>query len=423
MSDADIILGEFFCESYEEYYKNSPVRSSEISSFIEGLNSLSNLDRIIPLFVKIIELYEECSFDQESLRATLLLINNFDNDKIIRVSPEDKYKLDKKYCYDYLNELYNEGIDCVNFSIFIDLVWCLIDSLTNTILFHNLYEKKNLIKENLPLISQNDDLLIVAPLIYNIEEWKEIVKYELDRVNNKTQFVLLKKKIEYSLYILDKRFGNNNVPNVNCSDINFVNNNLFQEIITCLSNRDYKYKDILDFEKYIKNYKYPIVDSAFIKIEKLNRSKKINLKMSPKALLSTMIDFFERNDMVIDDDKESRIKRFILNVFDFDSKYSFSSSSEGTINFLNFELRENLCYLIMLLKKCNSIDYKSMSEIYSVLIDELKESNQENIGFGKVTMKNLFSEINKTPQLLKSIPKRIGYPSYSFFTSTLINTK
>lgn len=174
----------------------------------------------------------------------------------------------------------------------------------------------------------------------------------------------------------------------------------------------------LSFQSYSKYFKPTDIEEV-----KSRSERKIILKISPKALLATMIDFFERNDVVLNNDKENRIRRFIINVFDFNSKYSFSSSAEGTINFLNFEAREKLCYLIMLLKNSNSIEYKSLREIYLALINELKESNPENIGLGKVTMKNLFYEINKNPQLLKSIPKQIGYSSYSFFKSTLQNTK
>jgi len=365
----------------------------------------------------------------------LSLFKEYVDDNSLRIENKPIYDSKNKftnYTYEEIDQLMHEHS---SFKVYQhELTNQLSQALNAAYHKFNLFNLKGILSSKDTLLNKYKSLYELAPLLLTFDEWNSLIKHEFSLLINQESKDELKAKLLAGLESLKSRVVYDRIPALkdkyyNSGFLSISGEPHGQFIVDSSFSKS-------DFKNDVQTYIDHVNDAYSIKYESLiNRKgitaennfnknyKKINLKISPKALLSTMIDFFERNDVVIDDDKKSRIRRFIVNVFDYNSKYSFSSSSEGTINFLNKELTKNLCFLMMLLKKSGSIDYKSDKQIYSALSGDLKNSNIENIGFGKVALKDRFSEIRKNPKLINSIPKQIGFTSYTYFISTLKYTK
>ena len=388
--------------------------------FIENLHILSPSERIIKILNHFIQL--------EPVRLTYSEIPNLLLNHIDMRGSEFYNRLN-----DPLNEYSNIDImddlltRCTDFSMayFFSLLDHLSISLYHFYKSYSLKHYKALIDENVSLISQSNELFTLAPLIYGWEVWKDLVKYEFSILNSKALVEINREKWISLLKQLQYRLEYDKIPNfsqcyMDVSSMRVDGEELYFSdqfyVSECFNMKNYR-TPINKYVSFIQNLKidesvFDHKDSLIYNLDREKR-KKVTLSKSPFKLYKLFQEFFVRNNVELDENKDERVKSFINSCFKYDTKHSFHSTTNETINFLNFSLREKFCTLIHVLNKEGVIEYRSSRHLYQILIDELKTKNKENIGLSESTLKPLFSDLNKKNNLVYEIVKQSGFNSLS----------
>jgi hypothetical protein len=276
----------------------------------------------------------------------------------------------------------------------------------------NLLVKKNLSKE-FNYFVKNESFFLVSPFLFDLDEWKKRVYINLLSDNNpelihcnffeileNLRFILSNKifKDSYSIQVF-------NILN--------YDNGMGSELKKINLNEHFNFLKSIDLNLIKEKRKEIVLHDKLSKQQHIFRptNQRIILNKSPKKLNSILLEFFRLNEVSLNEDMENRVKRFIKNCFEIKPKYSFESRSNGTINFLDFKLREKLCGLLYVLNEEKIIKYKNSSHVYLTLISDLKDSNNEKIGLSKSTLKPLFSELNDTKNFTQDIIKQTGFKS------------
>ena len=171
-----------------------------------------------------------------------------------------------------------------------------------------------------------------------------------------------------------------------------------------------------DLDSLNTNTKQSLIDfplqNNFENIEKKDTKLKIEILFSPTKFRNLLIVFFKNAGIEMDEDKENRIDRFILNVIKFDKKKytTFTGSpSEVTINFFNKKEAKILkfCALLFFLMKNDKMSEINVEPLQNILIAELKELNLRNIGIGTNLRNQIRNKLNSMPK--ENLAKFAGY--------------
>lgn len=393
------------------------------SNFLEHLKGFPPVLKIISILNHAIILNHDRLIYNEAKKITFREVNKYFNEESFSV-PENPKSLYNLYLDCSSDDIINLHDKCISFGdiYFSQLGVELSSEMQNLFEFYNLKNYKNYIDNKETIINQDNELLIISPLIYDWNQWCKIVLYEFSILENSQKRIALKKKIIASIHQLENRIGYKNIPDLP-NDRFYDNGNTFF-VTSHIDKTDFKVP-LLKYISYIDDHKIddilPNSNSQLISklSDKINR--KIILNKSPIKLNLLLLKFFRLNEVSIDEDSENRIKRFIKNCFEINPKFPFESKSNETINFLDSALRDKLCKFLYVLNEEKILKYKSSRHLYLILIKDLKDHNNENIGLSESTLKPLFSELNDKKNYTHNIIKEVGFESLTSLRSILSN--
>ncbi|UMB59225.1 hypothetical protein MHL31_09040 [Lutibacter sp. A80] len=403
--------------SYDNIYKIIFSKNLGIiplcNNFLEHIYSLPPITKIISILNHAVALEKERLIYTEVGKIALTEFERYLDDEldIPSKNPKSLYNLYSKCSFNEVEELQCKSVYFHTF-YFCTLGEKIPKEMENIFEFYDLKNYQKRIENKISIINQDSELLMFSPLLYDFNQWSKLIHYEFSIITNEYLRLLFKKKILSSLNQLKNRIGYDKIPNLHNDRVHIHGKIYFtpSDIIKPrFENPLLKYIDFI--KNFIFDNSSPSNNNQLI--SKLGRkvNKKIPLNVSPKKLNSIFLNFFKINMISIDDDIESRIKRFIKNCFDIKPKYSFESKSIETINFLDFDLREKLSKLLYVLNEINIITYNSSRHLYLILIIELKNNNNENIGLSESTLKPLFQELKNEKIKINNIIKEIGFES------------
>lgn len=395
-----------------------------IKDYLENLTPLSPYQKIISILNHLIEIEPQRIIYSRARKILLFHLRKLDksNEEEEIELPHCLIDLDfliennnplLNYDYQTIFELHGKCWEfaCVHF-------YNIKEILNNALNFF--YESKLmvnyrvLINEKLPVISNDDEIFIMSIMLFDFDTWKEIILHEIRIIESKVlkqltknRFISLLEQLEHNINYKKVPDFHQNYLELECHGIE----NMFY-IMDIVTKQNFKNS----IRKHI-NFISSIKENAFEQTKKLTLNRadrdKILLNKSPIKFHEILKLFFIKNGVKLSEDRENRIKGFIKNCFIYDKKYSFSSSSINTINFFNSKLRERFLILLYILNQEGFIKYKSSRQLYNLLIDELKATNDENTGFSESTLKPLFKDLNSKNKLIYNIAKQSGFNSLS----------
>ncbi|GGW43888.1 hypothetical protein [Arenibacter certesii] len=189
----DLIQGETF---------GSP---PETNGFLTNLKKRAPFDRIVLILGHLVEINQ---IQKIYNRANAIVNNEIHELRISNKSHNDKsMKLDDLYCYKnkcetFLHEYYTNIDNELQTSIQVFKSINLLNSV------------EYLVDANMPIINQNDDCLMLSPILFNFEQWKQMVKRELYLIEHPKLINSYVQKFIYLIKELNKRTSYNRFPTI-----------------------------------------------------------------------------------------------------------------------------------------------------------------------------------------------------------------
>ena len=187
----DLIQGETF---------GSP---PETIGFLSDLKKRAPFDRVVLILGHLVEINQ---IQKIYNRANAIVNNEIHELRISNKSHNDKnMNLDDLYCYKnkcetFLHEYYTNIDNELQTSIQVFKSINLLNSV------------EYLVDANMPIINQNDDCLMLSPILFNFEQWKQLVKRELYIIEHPKLINAYVQKFIYLIQELNKRTSYNRFP-------------------------------------------------------------------------------------------------------------------------------------------------------------------------------------------------------------------
>lgn len=227
-----------------------------------------------------------------------------------------------------------------------------------------------------PIIN-NQKFFHVSPLIFELDDWKKIIIYEI--YESKIDVNLLKNSFLESLDLLDSELFLNSDYETPIFPTDIVR-------ISFIEKREkFDFRDIL--ETTITNFKMFIeyeLEETLLKYKNSKQkelvlySKRIELKnVSPYKLHQFIVNYFNQRVCNLDDDQSGRLMSLFYKIFDWNiNQYkNIPKSTTGIFNLYNKDGLRAVLIILTLLHKNNLICYFNHSLVSDLLIFNLKDDN------------------------------------------------
>ncbi|MCO7185062.1 hypothetical protein NH341_06470 [Tenacibaculum sp. XPcli2-G] len=138
-----------------------------------------------------------------------------------------------------------------------------------------------------------------------------------------------------------------------------------------------------DFENWLDQLNLSFIKQEVKQNKKYKERDKFKLNVSPLGYSKLLQAFFEKNGVQMSGEVERKINRFVLNSFEWKSKYpSISYVSEiSSIDFLTKDITKKFVAFIILTMRLGYVQIEESGvKIKDILKDELQEINRQYIG-------------------------------------------
>ncbi len=410
-------------KAFQHSKKLRKVEKKMIRDFHEKYDYLNSFNRVIFClnYITIILLDENSSVNN-IINLTKPFSDHFSKNHSLKNSKptEDLNNPFTKFTFEQIDCIQIEAVS-LKISIENIIQSALCDSMNEIFRIYGLDHSFEIpIKNGLPIISNNDNLMMISPLMYSLDEWKKIIAHELTILKDLPTIWTFCRKLDSLMEKLAKEIGNDRIFDPKLFFLNDNNDPVFNQRIrefilpySFHGNSDF----MSSFDIPLKTYRDSLKELYDFEI--ISRDKIIISRYgSQQILIKGIKEFFEslsRKGLKIPENINEGLFDFIQTITSEEGKKINCSKPYFSFSFLKGKdlkkIREDFIKIFILLSY-SSYFASNKEKVISVLSSYLNKDG--DLGFSestldRITLKTCFIFSDETVESSSTIRYNLLY--------------